>query len=89
MYINPHQVKAHNLEPDKVLGEQLKGWVYESHAWVVVSETNLHHKICRWCGAQSKVDMQIDEDDSEKALCPKNPLITGVIMQVKVDSILP
>lgn len=89
MYVNPFQNKLHADEPERVLGEQLKGWVYESHAWVVVSEKDQHHKICKWCGAESTVDMRVEEDDSEKALCPKNPIIAGVIMQVKVSGILP
>ncbi len=76
MYINPFEIKLHADKPEEVLGQQLKGWVYESHAWVVVSEEHQTHKICRWCGAQSMVDMVVDKDDSEKAFCHDNPVIS-------------
>lgn len=77
MYVNPYQNKLHLEEPDTVLAEQLKGWIYESHAWVVDSSENQHHKTCKWCGSTSKVDMVCD--DPMETMCTKNPIIEAVL----------
>ena len=77
MYLNPFNVKEHNKNQDGILGIQLKGWVYESHAWVVVSEDKQDHKLCRWCGAESTTDMVCNDPD--KLLCPDNPIVKAMV----------
>lgn len=78
MYINPYSNIRHKEEEDDVITEQLHGWVYESHCWVVVKSFNHHNKVCKWCGRKSTIDMVINEPGGH-TLCAKNPEIKSLV----------
>jgi hypothetical protein len=85
MYINPFSIKLHKDDPQLALDAQLIGWVYESHAWVVADEDNQGHKMCKWCGATSTVDMVMVVDEGHSEICPDNPVISRLVMESRLS----
>lgn len=88
MYLNKYSNKTHRDSEEEVIKQQLHGWIYESHCWVVIKSYNHNSKVCKWCGCKSTIDMVMD--DGKHDLCTRNPAIMLVLnMEAASQPILP
>ena len=71
-------LKQYESAEERITAILLKQWLFDSHLWQHVE--GLKMKKCKWCLAESTVEMKVTKGQE---FCPQNPIILQIFKNAK------